>query len=116
MAELSRNDALEAGPPARSQRVSEESSGRMPADTNSQPQQRSMDPRLNRSAEAIGRGLKIPVVSISPEEAQAHFGWMHVFAANDVLASSAITRKKLGWSPTGPSLLSDLKNMSFPAI
>ena len=31
-------------------------------------------------AEAIGRGLKIPVKSVSPEEAQSHFGWLAMFA------------------------------------
>ena len=30
-------------------------------------------------AEAIGRGLKIPVVSKSPEEAAGHFGWLGFF-------------------------------------
>jgi len=34
--------------------------------------------RLRDIAEAIGRGLKIPAVSISPEEAPAHFGWMSI--------------------------------------
>jgi len=34
--------------------------------------------RFRDIAEAIGRGLKIPAVSISPEEAPAHFGWMSI--------------------------------------
>ena len=35
---------------------------------------------LREIAEAIGRGLKIPVVSMSPEEAAEHFGWLGFFA------------------------------------
>jgi len=64
-------------------------------------------------AETIGRGLRIPVKSVSPEEAQSHFGWLAMFATNDLQASSAITRKKLGWNPTGPGLISDLKQMRY---
>ena len=64
-------------------------------------------------AEAIGRGLKVPVVSLSPEEAAAHFGWLTMFARSDLAASSEKTRKKLGWHPTGPSLISDLDQAKF---
>jgi nucleoside-diphosphate-sugar epimerase len=64
-------------------------------------------------AETIGRGLKIPVKSITPAEAQAHFGWLALFAASDLQASSAQTRKKLGWNPTGPGLIADLDRMDY---
>ena len=64
-------------------------------------------------AETIGRGWKIPVKSISPEEAQSHFGWLGMFATHDLQASSAITRKKLGWNPTGPGLIADLEQMRY---
>ena len=64
-------------------------------------------------AEAIGRGLKVPVVSLSPEEAAVHFGWLTMFASSDLAASSEKTRKKLGWNPTGPSLISDLNQARF---
>jgi nucleoside-diphosphate-sugar epimerase len=64
-------------------------------------------------AEAIGRGLKVPVVSITPEEAAAHFGWLGVFVKWDIPASSAQTRARLGWSPMGPSLITDLENMRY---
>src|SRR6201996_6385132 len=40
--------------------------------------------------EAHARGLKIPVVSIKPEEAEAHFGWLARFAGHDMPSSSAI--------------------------
>jgi nucleoside-diphosphate-sugar epimerase len=66
--------------------------------------------------ETIGRGLKMPVVSLTPEEAGKHFGWLGAFAGRDLPASSALTREKLGWNPTGPGLITDLENMRyFPA-
>jgi nucleoside-diphosphate-sugar epimerase len=62
-------------------------------------------------AEAIGRRLNLPVKSITPEEAQAYFGWLGMFAAYDMPASSAQTRKQLGWEPTGPGLIADLEQL-----
>lgn len=64
-------------------------------------------------AEALGAGLKVPVVSLSPEDAPAHFGWMAIFAGLDMAASSAVTRGALGWSPTGTSLIADLRAMDY---
>ena len=68
---------------------------------------------LREIAEAIGRGMKIPVVSISPEEAGAHFGFLGMFASIDTSASSEHTRKHLGWHPTGPGMIEDLNNMRY---
>jgi nucleoside-diphosphate-sugar epimerase len=64
-------------------------------------------------AEVIGRGLKIPVVSMSPNEAAAHFGWMAMFAGLDMPASSKQTQERLGWRPTGPGLIADLEQMQY---
>ncbi len=64
-------------------------------------------------AEVIGLGLKVPVVSLSPEEAGAHFGFYAPFSNLDLPASSAITREKLGWNPTGPGLIADLEQMNY---
>lgn len=64
-------------------------------------------------AEVLGRGLKVPVVSVSREEAPAHFGWLGMFAGIDMPASSALTRERLGWQPTGPGLIADLEEMRF---
>jgi hypothetical protein len=58
----------------------------------------------------------LPVVSVSGEEAQAHFGWLGMFAGVDMPASSALTRQRLGWTPQGPSLLSDLERMDYAAV
>ena len=68
---------------------------------------------LKEIATAIGRGLNVPVVSISPEQAQEHFGFLGFFAGRDAHVSSAQTRAKLGWNPTGPDLLTDLGNMDY---
>ncbi|HST85871.1 MAG TPA: SDR family oxidoreductase [Kineosporiaceae bacterium] len=59
-------------------------------------------------AEAIGRGLNLPVTSIAPEDAAAHFGWIGAFFAMDIPASSTLTQELLGWTPSGPTLLQDL--------
>ena len=72
--------------------------------------------RMRDIAETIGRGLKVPVTSISPEEAPGYFGWWGGFAGADILASSAITRKKLGWNPTGPALINDLEQMDYSQV
>jgi nucleoside-diphosphate-sugar epimerase len=64
-------------------------------------------------AEALGRGLKVPVVSIKPEEADAHFGWLSRFAVHDMPASSGLTRQKLNWTPVGPGLIADLDGMDY---
>jgi nucleoside-diphosphate-sugar epimerase len=64
-------------------------------------------------AEVVGRGLKVPVVGLSPDEAAAHFGWLAPFAAWDMPASSAQTKKQLGWDPTGPGLIADLERMRY---
>jgi nucleoside-diphosphate-sugar epimerase len=68
---------------------------------------------MREIAEVIGRGLKVPVVSLSPEEAQAHFGWLAMFAGFDMPASGVQTRQRLGWHPTGPGLIADLEQMRW---
>ncbi len=60
-------------------------------------------------AEVIGRGLKVPVVGLSVQEASGHFGWLAMFAGLDMPASSAWTRQRLGWTPHGPGMLDDLE-------
>jgi nucleoside-diphosphate-sugar epimerase len=64
-------------------------------------------------AEAIGRGLGIPVGSVDPADAAAHFGWIGGFFAWDIPASSAITRELLGWTPVGPTLADDLAGGAY---
>jgi nucleoside-diphosphate-sugar epimerase len=59
-------------------------------------------------ATAIGRGLDLPVVSLSAEEARDYFDWFAHFAAIDNRASSVKTRNVLGWEPVECGLLEDL--------
>ena len=68
---------------------------------------------LKDIATAIGHGLNVPVISISPEQAQEHFGFLGFFVGRDAQTSSAQTREKLGWDPSGPDLLTDLGNMRY---
>ncbi len=64
---------------------------------------------LKAIAESIGRGLKVPVISVSGGEAVAHFGAMGHFSIMSNPASSALTRQRLGWNPgTHPGLIDDL--------
>jgi nucleoside-diphosphate-sugar epimerase len=60
-------------------------------------------------AEIIGRKLGVPSASISADAAAAHFGWIARFFAMDQPASSALTRERMGWSPTHPGLVEDLE-------
>ncbi|WP_446665895.1 SDR family oxidoreductase [Flexivirga sp. B27] len=60
-------------------------------------------------AEAIGAGLDLPVVSVDPADAIEHFGFIGRFFGMEMPASSDRTRELLGWTPTGPTLLDDIK-------
>ncbi len=60
-------------------------------------------------AEIIGRHVNVPVRSIPPEDAEAHFGWIARVFALDSRASNAITRELLGWDPTHSGLIEDLE-------
>ena len=68
---------------------------------------------LREIAEAIGRGLHVPVVATSPEKAGEHFGWLGMFVGADVPASSALTQERLGWRPTQTGLLADLDHARY---
>ena len=59
-------------------------------------------------AEAIGRAFDLPVASIAPDDVEGHFGWIGMFFAMDLTATSAATRELLGWTPVGPTLIEDI--------
>ncbi|MGH8199330.1 MAG: SDR family oxidoreductase [Steroidobacteraceae bacterium] len=70
---------------------------------------------LRAMAETIARRLRMPVRSIPAEEAPAHFGWLAHFVSFDLPASSAQTRQKLAWQPTGPGMIADLERLQLAA-
>ncbi|MEV0489889.1 hypothetical protein [Streptomyces atratus] len=61
-------------------------------------------------AEAIGRGLGLPAVSVAPSAAEEHFGWLALPFGLDVQASSTRTQELLGWHPTHQGLIEELNN------
>ncbi len=60
-------------------------------------------------AEIIGKQLGVPSAPIKADAAAAHFGWIARFFAMDQPASSALTRERMGWTPTHPGLVEDLE-------
>ncbi|MET7278729.1 SDR family oxidoreductase [Kribbella sp. NPDC005582] len=64
-------------------------------------------------AEALGEALNLPVTSIDPADAAEHFGVVAHFFATTMTAESAITRKLLGWKPTGPGLIEDIMSGAY---
>jgi nucleoside-diphosphate-sugar epimerase len=69
---------------------------------------------LREIAEAIGRGLNLPVVSMAPEEAAGHFGPLGFFVGTDGPASSSLTRERLGWRPKQETgMIEDLELMDW---
>ena len=67
-------------------------------------------------ANVVGKGLGVPVVSLSPDKVSEHFGWLGMFVGMDMPASSAWTRQRLGWHPEGPGIIADLQNMEYAAV
>jgi nucleoside-diphosphate-sugar epimerase len=66
-------------------------------------------------AEAIGRALNVPVASIPADQVQDHFGWIGMFFAMDLPATSTVTQELLGWTPTGPTLIGDIDTGGYTA-
>jgi len=64
-------------------------------------------------AEVLGKGLRLPVRSLTPEEAPSYFGWMGHLASRDLRASSEKTKRVLGWEPQGPGLIEDLAKLEW---
>ncbi|MFQ6550049.1 SDR family oxidoreductase [Aestuariibius sp. 2305UL40-4] len=64
-------------------------------------------------AEAIGDGLGVAAESVPADQAEAHFGWLAMFAAIDNPTSSQWTRKTVGWVPREAGLISDIQTAGY---
>lgn len=67
-------------------------------------------------ADAVAAGLDLPLVSLSPEEAKAHFGWLAMFIGRNGAALNDWTKARLGWAPEGPGLIADLQAMNYAPV
>jgi nucleoside-diphosphate-sugar epimerase len=70
---------------------------------------------LREIAEAIGTGLRLPVESITPAQAPGYYGPLAQLAQLDLPASGAWTQQQLNWIPSGPDLLTDLREADYAA-
>lgn len=68
---------------------------------------------FRKIAEAVAAGLDLPLVSLAPDEAEAHFGWLAMFIGRNGAASNDWTKARLGWEPRGPGLIRDLQAMNY---
>jgi len=64
-------------------------------------------------AAAISKGLNVPLVSLTPADAEKHFTWFTHFATFNCPASSEKTKQVLGWQPTEVELLKDMEASYF---
>ncbi len=64
-------------------------------------------------AEAIGKQLGVPTRSLTPEEANAHFGGLAIWVGGNGPASSAKTRAALRWEPREVGLIADINRPDY---
>lgn len=64
-------------------------------------------------AEAIGRQLGVPATSLTPEEANAHFGLLAIWVGNNGPASNEWTKQTLGWIPAHVGIVADIERPDY---
>jgi nucleoside-diphosphate-sugar epimerase len=65
-------------------------------------------------AQALGQYHHLPVAGIPADQARAHFDWIGLFFGMDAPASNAMTRDRLGWAPSHPSLMEGISAGHYP--
>ena len=64
-------------------------------------------------AEAIGRQTGLPARSLTPEEAEDHFGPLAMWVGNNGPVSNAWTRDTLGWTPAHLGIVADIERPDY---
>ena len=64
-------------------------------------------------AEAIGRQTGLPARSLTPEEAEDHFGPLAMWVGNNGPVSNAWTRETLGWTPAHLGIVADIERSEY---
>ena len=64
-------------------------------------------------AEAIGRKVGVPAVSIPAEKAAEHFEFLGMLVGLDNLISTRLTRERLNWAPAHRSLIEDIEHGNY---
>ena len=64
-------------------------------------------------AEAVGRQVGVPARSLTPGEAEAHFGGLATWVAGNGPASSEETRAILGWEPRERGIIPDIDRSDY---
>jgi len=64
---------------------------------------------IREVAEVFAAQLGVPAVSVTPAQAEGYLGFLGGFWGIDGPASAQLTRDLLGWQPTRPGLIADLK-------
>jgi nucleoside-diphosphate-sugar epimerase len=64
-------------------------------------------------ADTIAHGTGLPTKRLAAADAGAHFGWMAMVVGANNPASSEATKQLLGWAPSEPGLIADMRAHYF---
>jgi nucleoside-diphosphate-sugar epimerase len=71
---------------------------------------------IRQVAEAIAAGLSVPAISVDEATIGDYLGFLAGFWSTDGPASAQLTHQLLGWKPTHPTWLDDLRGPAYYAV